>query len=71
MKTKQTAQQKAKTDKAYHGTKLKVALPKTAVIIIRASATVKQDMMDTAKRLGMSLTDYLTRLHELAKANLK
>ena len=71
MKTKQTAHQKAKMDKAYTGAKLKTALPKTAVIIIRASATVKQDMMDTVKGLGMSLTDYLTRLHELAKPNLK
>lgn len=71
MRTKQTAQQKAKVDRAFVGAKLKAALPKKAVIIIRASATVKADMQKTAKGLGLSLTEYLTNLHALAKAQLK
>jgi hypothetical protein len=71
MKLKQTAQQKEKTERAFKGAKLKEALPKTAVIIIRASATDKEDMQETAQNLGMSLTEYLTRLHTLAKPQLK
>ena len=71
MKEKQTVQQKAKMDKAFKGVKVKTELAKDAVIIIRASATVKADMQTTAKGLGLSLTEYLTNLHALAKPQLK
>jgi transcriptional regulator with PAS, ATPase and Fis domain len=71
MKLKQTAQQKAKTDKAFEGKKLKPDMAKNAVIIIRATQADKDDMQKTAKRLGMSLTEMLTRLYALAKPQLK
>ena len=70
-KDKQTAKQAAKVAGAFKDVKVKAELAKSAVIIIRASATVKAEMQATAKGLGLSLTEYLTNLHALAKAQLK
>lgn len=62
-----------KTDKlakAFKGGKLKAKLAKSAVVIFRTTEAEKADMQATAKKLGMHLTEYLGRLHTLAKENM-
>lgn len=53
------------------GGKLEQALGKTAIIQMRVSAADKASMTSTAKGLGLTLTDYLTRLHYCAVDLLK
>lgn len=47
------------------------ALGKTAIIQMRVSAADKGSMTSMAKGLGLTLTDYLTRLHYCAVDLLK
>jgi hypothetical protein len=60
-----------KLSKVFKGIKVKSELSKDAVIIFRATESEKSDMQATAKKLGLSLTEYLGRLHALAKENMK
>jgi hypothetical protein len=46
-------------------------LAKSETIIFRVSAKDKAEMQKTAKKLGLSLTEYLTRLHQIAQERLK
>lgn len=68
---KQTVKEKAKMDTALKGIKLKEALAKDAIVLFRTTKSEKADMQATAKGLGLSLTEYLGRLHALAKPQLK
>lgn len=47
------------------------ALAKTAVVTFRVSVQDKAEMQATAEKLGLTLTDYLLRLHGIAKQKLK
>lgn len=60
-----------KLAKAFRGAKVKAKLTKSAVVIFRTTETEKADMQKTAKALGMHLTEYLGRLHTLAKENMR
>jgi DNA-directed RNA polymerase subunit E'/Rpb7 len=60
-----------KLDKVYKGGKLKEALTKDSVVLFRTTKAEKEDMQATAQKLGLTLTEYLGRLHTLAKAQLK
>jgi hypothetical protein len=55
----------------FKGVKVKAALAKDAVVIFRATKSEKADMQEVAKSLGLSLTEYLGRLHTLAVGNMK
>jgi hypothetical protein len=55
----------------FKGVKVKAALAKDAVVIFRATKAEKSDMQKTARALSMSLTEYLGRLHTLAKENMR
>jgi predicted DNA binding CopG/RHH family protein len=46
-------------------------LAKSETIIFRVSSKDKDQMQKTAKKLGLSLTEYLTRLHQIAVEQLK
>jgi predicted PhzF superfamily epimerase YddE/YHI9 len=60
-----------KLNGVFKGSKLKAVLAKKAVIVFRATDAEKADMQATAKGLGLSLTEYIGRLHALARAQLK
>ena len=60
----------SKLDGVFKGTKLKAALAKNAVVVFRATSGEKADMQKTAKSLGLSLTEYIGRLHALATAQM-
>ena len=49
---------------------VKDSLAKTEVVVFRVSKTDKADMQATAKALGLTLTDYLSRLHQIARGKL-
>jgi hypothetical protein len=53
------------------GKALKDTLAKTEMVVFRVSKSDKTDMQAMAKRLGLSLTEYLGRLHSIAKQKLK
>lgn len=53
------------------GEQLQHALGKTAIIQMRVSVSDKAGMTSTAGGLGLTLTDYLTRLHYFAADLLK
>ena len=57
---------KAKTPKQLTDT-----LAKTQSVIFRVSKTEKAEMQETAKSLGLTLTEYFSRLHAIAKDKLK
>ena len=52
------------------GKQLRASLAKTVSVIFRTSVNEKADMMKTAKSMGLSLTEYLTRLHAIARGKL-
>ena len=45
--------------------------PKTAFVQFRVSESEKASLQETAERLGLQVSEYLLKLHELASANLK
>ena len=47
--------------------RLRMALMKTARIIMRVTETDKADMQAAAQDAGLTLTEYLTRLHYAAR----
>ena len=51
--------------------KLRSALVKSATLSLRLTPAEKADMEATAKRLGLTLTEYLERIHALVSARLK
>jgi len=52
------------------GKQLKDSLAKTETVVFRVSKAEKADMQATAGKMGLSLTEYLTRLHAIAKGKL-
>jgi predicted PhzF superfamily epimerase YddE/YHI9 len=46
------------------------SLAKTETVVFRVSKAEKADMQATASKMGLSLTEYLTRLHQIAKGKL-
>ena len=52
------------------GKELNHALAKTEVVTFRVSKTDKAEMQAMAKKLKLSLTEYLVRLHGIAKSKL-
>ncbi|MCC6740930.1 MAG: hypothetical protein IT452_17960 [Planctomycetia bacterium] len=69
---KETPRQKALLDKladVLKGTspeRLRSLLEKTQSVQIRVTASDKSSMAETASALGLTVTDYLTRLHLFA-----
>ena len=51
--------------------KMKAALQKNETIQMRVSLKDKYSMQWAAKSCGLTLTEYLTRLHYIAEGNLK
>lgn len=47
------------------------ALAKTSVVTFRVSKADKDEMQTTAARLKLTLTEYLLRLHAIAKGKLR
>jgi len=45
--------------------------PKTAFVQFRVSAAEKESLQATAASLGLQVSEYLLKLHELASANLR
>jgi len=45
--------------------------PKTAFVQFRVSEAEKSSLQQTAESLGLQVSEYLLKLHELASANLK
>jgi hypothetical protein len=45
--------------------------PKTAFVQFRVSESEKASLQETAENLGLQVSEYLIKLHELASANLK
>ena len=45
--------------------------PKTAFVQFRVSESEKASLQETAERLGVQVSEYLLKLHELASANLR
>lgn len=45
--------------------------PKTAFVQFRVSESEKASLQQTAESLGLQVSEYLLRLHELASANLR
>jgi hypothetical protein len=45
--------------------------PKTAFVQFRVSESEKESLQKTAESLGIEVSSYLLRLHELVSANLK
>jgi hypothetical protein len=52
------------------GKQLKDAIAKTDVVTFRVSKVDKAEMQATAAKLGLSLTEYLSRLHAIARGKL-
>ena len=50
---------------------LRDTLAKTQVVTFRVSKADKDDMQATAADLGLTLTEYLVRLHTIAKGKLR
>jgi acetyl-CoA carboxylase alpha subunit len=45
--------------------------PKNSFVQFRVSEAEKSSLQETAERLGLQVSEYLLKLHELASANLK
>jgi len=45
--------------------------PKTAFVQFRVSDAEKSSLQQTAETLGLQVSEYLLKLHELASANLR
>ncbi len=45
--------------------------PKTAFVQFRVSDAEKTSLQQTAENLGLQVSEYLLKLHELASANLR
>lgn len=45
--------------------------PKTAFVQFRVSEAEKTSLQQTAERLGLQVSEYLLKLHELTSANLR
>jgi antitoxin component of RelBE/YafQ-DinJ toxin-antitoxin module len=52
------------------GVDTKKELVKSSVIIFRVNDREKAEIQKTAKSLGMTTTEYFTRLHAIAKSRL-
>jgi hypothetical protein len=50
---------------------LRGAGPKTAFVQFRVSEREKASLQQTAESLGLQVSEYLLRIHELVSANLK
>ena len=76
MQTKSSGSDKAKYDrlaallKATSPDKLKSVLVKSESITIRLAAMDKAGMEQTAKACGLTITEYLTRMHVFASERL-
>jgi predicted DNA binding CopG/RHH family protein len=51
--------------------RLEKALRKSRLLTMRVSETDHEDLKKTASKLGLTVTDYLLRLHYLASEQLK
>lgn len=77
MATKTTAGQREKLDRLAEllkGTtpaRLRTAIVKSESLTIRLTLSDKTSMEQTAKHCGLTLTDYLTRLHWFAAEKLE
>ncbi len=60
----------AKVLKGISSDRLRDVLVKEATLTIRLTASEKADMQRVAKACGLTLTDYLTRLHLFASQRL-
>lgn len=73
-RTKQTTQhldRLASVMRSIPPERLRSALVKDERIQVRVTASEKADMQQTAKNCGLTLTEYLTRLHHLAGEQLE
>ena len=55
---------------AISGEEVQAALPKTEVIFLRVSPKEKTAITATAKRLHLTVTEYLVKCHELIAGKL-
>jgi hypothetical protein len=58
-------------NKSQHTTPLEHALAKTSTVNFRLSKADKESMKETAKKLRLTLSEYLVSLHHYAKDKLK
>lgn len=70
MGTKQKTDRLATVLNKIPAKRLRAALTKTKAIAIRVTADDHEGMLKTAKVCGMTVTEYLTRLHAFAAEKL-